>query len=184
MSGSSLQTRSWWSWSQVPCPSQPAVVQALSSVSVHGVLSGTRTWVCTQVPVSPVASQPADVQALLSVSAHGVLAATGTQSPVAELHWPVLHWSVVHVFATWLWSQVPCPLQPAVVQALLSVSGQGVLLGTRTWVCTHVPVSPVASQPADVQALLSVSAHGVLAATGTQRPAPELPWPVLRWSVG
>jgi len=37
---SGAQVFTWWLWLQTPWPSQPAVVQALPSVSAHGVLSG------------------------------------------------------------------------------------------------------------------------------------------------
>src|SRR5205823_5902095 len=40
----------------------------------------------------------------------------------------------------WLWSHVPCPLQPAVVHALLSLSAHGVLFDANMCVCTHPPL--------------------------------------------
>src|SRR5207249_5238405 len=39
----------------------------------------------------------------------------------------------------WLWSHVPCPLQPAVVHALLSLSAHGVLFDANMCVCKHTP---------------------------------------------
>src|SRR2546429_7963997 len=66
----------------------------------------------------------------------------------------------------WFWSHPPCPLQPAVVHALLSLSAHGVLFGANTCVCTHTPSSglaPLTSQPAVVHVLPSLSVHGVLA---------------------
>src|SRR5437667_12170236 len=78
-----------------------------------------------------LASQPAVVQALLSLSVHGVLT-LGVHSPVVGsqglLHSPVGQ-------AVWLWTctQMPCfgslgsASQPAVVQALLSLSVHGSL---------------------------------------------------------
>ena len=65
----------------------------------------------------------------------------------------------------WFWSQTPWPLQPAVVQALPSVSAQGVLSLANMCVCTHTPrLGSVAliSQPASVHSLLSESVQAVL----------------------
>src|SRR5437867_11340341 len=65
----------------------------------------------------------------------------------------------------WFWSHTPAPLQPAVVQALLSLSGHGVLSVANVCVCTHTPSSALVgltSQPASVHTLPSVSVHGVL----------------------
>jgi len=65
----------------------------------------------------------------------------------------------------WFWSHTPCPLQPAVVHALPSVSAQGVLFSANMCVCTHTPSSGLpglSSQPAVVHVLPSVSVHGVL----------------------
>src|SRR5437762_1164543 len=63
-----------WFWSQPPCPSQPAVVHALPSLSAHGVLFSANRCVCTHTPRPVLSSQPAVVHVLPSVSAHGVLA--------------------------------------------------------------------------------------------------------------
>src|SRR5437667_1450818 len=89
-------THRMWFWSHPPLPSQPAVVQALLSVSGQGVLSGT--FGKSQFPVCglPVGG------------------------PVQGLA------SSVQVFTMWFWSQpsvtlppvASVPLQPAVVQAL------------------------------------------------------------------
>src|SRR5206468_10190549 len=73
--------------------------------------------------------------ASLSVSGQGVLAGTfgKSQVPVCGLQvgGPVQGLaSSVQVFTMWFWSHPPLPSQPAVVQASLSVSGQGVLAGT------------------------------------------------------
>src|SRR5689334_9337422 len=111
-------------WTQLPA-SQPAVVQALLSLSGQGVLSGTLPCVCEQMPWLASfgsASQPAVLQSVGVVSVQGVLAARGTQRPVAGSHVPVLHWSCVQVLETCVWTQLPAS-QPAVVQALLSLSG-------------------------------------------------------------
>src|SRR5438128_6931392 len=65
----------------------------------------------------------------------------------------------------WFWSQTPAPLQPAVVQASPSPSGQGVLSVANVCVCTHTPSSAfvgLISQPAIVHTLPSESVHGVL----------------------
>jgi hypothetical protein len=59
-----------WVWLHVPRPSHPAVVHESASVSVHGVLSGTRTCVWLHVPWP---SQPAVVHSFPSVSGQGVL---------------------------------------------------------------------------------------------------------------
>src|SRR5439155_10958371 len=70
-----------------------------------------------------------------------------------------------HVLVTWFWSHTPAPLQPAVVQALLSLSGHGVLSVANVCVCTHTPSSALLgliSQPAIVHTLPSESVHGVL----------------------
>jgi hypothetical protein len=80
-------------------PSHPAVVQALPSLSVHGVLSGFGG--CSHVPVC------------------GLHGGSAVHSFV----------SGGHVFTRWFWSQTPCPSQPAVVHLLLSVSVHGVLSG-------------------------------------------------------
>src|SRR5207249_6424744 len=118
-----------WFWSHTPWPLQPAVVQALLSLSGQGVLSLANVCVCTHTPSSALVgliSQPAIVQLLLSVSVHGVL--------VFGVHWPLvvsqppLHSSAPgHVLVAWLWSHTPWPLQPAVVHALPSLSGHGML---------------------------------------------------------
>src|SRR2546430_9411510 len=74
----------------------------------------------------------------------------------------------------WFWSHVPAPLQPAVVQALPSLSGHGVLSVANVCVCTHTPRSALvglASQPASVHTLPSVSVHGWLA-RGVPSPLP------------
>src|SRR5437870_5388172 len=82
-----------------------------------------------------------------------------------------------------VWSHTPCPLQPAVVQASLSVSGHGVLFEANMCDCTHTPSSgfvPLISHPAVVHPLPSVSVHGVLACCGVHVPAvwsqPRLHW--------
>src|SRR5438034_492357 len=65
----------------------------------------------------------------------------------------------------WFWSHVPCPLHPAVVHALPSLSAHGVLFDANMCVCTHTPSSELVvltSQPAVVHVLPSVSVHGVL----------------------
>src|SRR5438552_11006179 len=166
-----------WFWSHVPAPLQPAVVQALPSLSGHGVLSVADVWVCTHTPRSALVgliSQPAIVHTLPSVSAHGVLV-FGVHLPVVVSQ-PPLHSSAPgHVLVMWFWSQTPAPLQPAVVQALPSLSGQGVLSVANVCVCTHTPLVGsvgLASQPAIVHTLLSLSVHGWLVfGVPTQVPA-------------
>ena len=74
-------------------------MQALPSVSVHGVLSGFGG--CSHVPVC------------------GLHGGSSVHSFV----------SGGHVFTRWLWSQTPRPSHPAVVQALPSLSVHGVLSG-------------------------------------------------------
>src|SRR5438105_1651275 len=74
--------------------------------------------------------------------------------------------SLVDWMPLWLWSHAPCPLQPAVVHALPSLSAHGVLFDANMCVCTHTPSSglvPLTSQPAVVHVFPSVSVHGVLA---------------------
>src|SRR5438094_427162 len=163
-------------WTQLPA-SQPAVVQASLSVSGQGVLSLASMCVCTHTPRSALfglISQPAIVHTLPSVSVHGVL--------VFGVHWPLvvsqppLHSSAAgHVLVMWFWSHVPAPLQPAVVQALPSLSVHGVLLVANVCVCTHTPLVGsvgLASQPASVHTLPSVSVHGWLVrGVPTQVPA-------------
>src|SRR5438093_10249613 len=97
--------------------------------------------VCTHTPRSALLgliSQPAIVHTLPSVSVHGVL--------VFGVHWPLvvsqppLHLSSAgHVLLTCFWSHTPAPLQPAVVQALPSLSGQGMLSVANVSVRTHTP---------------------------------------------
>src|SRR5439155_3144755 len=160
-------TQMMWFWSQLRLVSQPAVVQLLASVSGHGVLSGrfgnshipvcglhaggpvhglvssgqlVTMWSWSQLPLP---SQPGVVQRLLSESGHGVLSGTfgKSQLPVCGLQTggPVQGLvSSVQVLTMWFWSQLPIPSHPAVVQALLSASGQGVL--SCLGVSTHIPV--------------------------------------------
>src|SRR5207253_553458 len=153
-----------WFWSHTPAPLQPAVVQALLSLSGHGVLSVANVCVCTHTPSSALVgltSQPASVHTLPSESVHGVL--------VFGVHWslvvsqPPLHSSPSGpLFRSWFWSHTPAPLQPAVVQALLSLSGHGVLSVANVCACTHTPAVGsvgLASQPASVHTLPSESVH-------------------------
>src|SRR5438094_4669830 len=123
--------------------------------------------VCTHTPRSALfglISQPAIVHTLPSVSVHGVLT-FGVHLPLVVSQ-PPLHSSAPgHVLLAWFWSHTPAPLQPAVVHALPSVSGQGTLSCSNMWFCTHTPSSGLvglSSQPAIVQMLPSVSVHGVL----------------------
>src|SRR2546422_249505 len=86
----------------------------------------------------------------------------------------------------WFWSHVPAPLQPAVVQALLSLSGHGVLSVANVCVCTHTPSSALLgliSQPASVHTLPSESVHGALA-FGVPRPLPASQPPLRRTRAG
>ena len=156
-----------WFWSHTPCPLQPAVVHALPSLSAHGVLFDANRCVCTHTPSSALVvltSQPAVVHVLPSVSVHGVLAC-GVHSPLVVSQ-PPLHSSAGgQTLLLWFWSHTPCPSQPAVVHALLSLSAHGVLFDANRCVCTHTPSSALVvltSQPAVVQVLPSLSVHGVL----------------------
>src|SRR5436189_185147 len=128
--------------------------------------------VCTHTPSSglaPLTSQPAVVHVLPSVSVHGVLVC-GVHSPLVVSQ-PLLHSSVPgQTLLLWLWSHTPCPLQPAVVHALLSVSAHGVLFDANMCVCTHTPRPALRSQPAVVHVFPSVSPHGVLACCGVHVP--------------
>src|SRR5213594_2505494 len=161
------QTLLPWFWSHTPCPLQPAVVHALLSLSAHGVLFDANRCVCTHTPSSgfvPLTSQPAVVHVLPSESVHGVLVC-GVHCPLVVSQ-PWLHSSAGgQTLLLWFWSHTPCPLHPAVVHALPSVSVQGVLFDANMCVCTHTPRSglvPSISHPAVVHTLPSVSVHGVL----------------------
>src|SRR5437764_14943899 len=58
------QTLLLWFWSHTPCPSHPAVVHALPSLSAHGVLFAANMCVCTHTPTPafrPLTSQPPDI---------------------------------------------------------------------------------------------------------------------------
>src|SRR3989440_8186798 len=128
-----------WFWSHVPAPLQPAVVQALLSLSGHGVLSVANVWLCTHTPSSALVgliSHPAVVHTLPSVSVHGVLT-FGVHCPLVVSQ-PPLHSSAgAQTLVLWFWSHTPCPLQPAVVHALPSLSAHGVLFEANMCVCTH-----------------------------------------------
>src|SRR5206468_4080785 len=170
------QTLLLWFWSHTPCPSQPAVVHALLSLSAHGVLFSANMCVCTHTPSSALVvliSQPAVVHVLPSVSVERVLA-RGMVGP-RVVSQPLLHSSAVgQTLLLWFWSHTPCPSQPAAVHALPSLSAHGVLFSANRCVCTHTPtldataagfVTPaisLSSHPAVVHVLPSVSAHGVL----------------------
>src|SRR6266852_4421009 len=152
-----------------------------------------------------LASHPAVVQLLPSVSAQGVLASgVVVQAPVVVLHTLLVQVSPVQVCCWCVWTHTPtvglpgAASQPAVVQALPSVSAQGWLVSGAVsqapvvvlqtllvqaspvqvwvwWVCTQMPWVASAgssSQPAVVQLLLSVSGHGVLTWTGVNTHAP------------
>src|SRR5207247_1680625 len=165
-----------WFWSRTPCPSQPAVVHALLSLSAHGVLFDANRCVCTHTPSSALVvltSQPAVVHVLPSVSVHGVLAC-GVHCPLVVSQ-PWLHSSAGgQTLLPWFWSHTPCPSHPAAVYALSSLSAHVVLFSANRCVCTHTPtldataagfVTPgisLSSHPAVVHVLPSVSAHGVL----------------------
>src|SRR5437764_1110345 len=140
--------------------------------------------VCTHTPSSALVvltSQPAVVHVLPSVSVHGVLVC-GVHFPLVVSQ-PLLHSSAPgQTLLLWFWSHTPCPLQPAVVHALPSLSAHGVLFSANMCVCTHTPSSalvPLISQPAVVHVLPSVSVHGVLASAAHHvlvvSPPPLLP---------
>src|SRR2546428_196505 len=114
--------------------------------------------VCTHTPSSSSdgrAWQPAGVLVLPSVSAHGVLVCGVHFALVVSQ--PLLHSSARgQTLLLWFWSHTPCPLQPAVVHALLSLSAHGVLFDANRCVCTHNPSSElvvVVLQPAVVHVL-------------------------------
>src|SRR5207245_1302466 len=100
--------------------------------------------------------------------------ATGVHRPTtghaaAAAQPPVGSAASAQTLVLWVWSHPPCPLQPAVVHALPSVSAHGVLFDANMCVCTHTPRSALValpSQPAVVHVLPSVSVHGVLASGG------------------
>src|SRR5205823_14452710 len=137
---------------------QPAVVHALLSVSAHGVLFDANMCVCTHTPCSelaPLISHPAVVHTLPSVSVQGVLV-FGVHFPLVVSQ-PPLHSSAGgQTLLPWFWSHTPCPLHPAVVHALPSLSAHGVLFDAnmcefgrascRGWV-------PLCSPPAVVRGL-------------------------------
>src|SRR5205823_8272120 len=138
------------------------------SLSAHGVLVDARSCVVTHAPTVgflPLTSQPAVVHVLPSVSAHGVLVC-GVHFPLVVSQ-PLLHSSAPgQTLLLWFWSHTPCPLQPAVVHALPSLSAHGVLFDANMCVCTHTPTSAfvvLTSQPAVVHVLPSQSVHGLLA---------------------
>src|SRR5204862_41328 len=85
--------------------SQPAIVQALPSVSVHGALSVSNVCFCAHTPSSALVgltSQPAIVHTLPSESVHGVLV-FGVHCPLVVSQ-PPLHSSTPgHVLVTWFW---------------------------------------------------------------------------------
>src|SRR5438876_1087528 len=117
--------------------------------------------VCTHTPSSALVgliSQPAVVHVLPSESVHGVLV-FGVHFPVVVSQTPLHSSAGGHVLLMWFWSHTPCPLHPAVVHALPSLSGHAGLFGANTLFCSHPPC-PL--QPAVVHGLLSVSAHPVL----------------------
>src|SRR5712691_3519879 len=141
--------------------------------------------VCTHTPSSglvALTSQPAVVHVLPSLSVHGVLAC-GVHCPLVVSQ-PLLHSSAGgQTLELWFWSHTPCPLQPAVVHALPSVSAHGVLFSANRCVCTHTPtLDAFSSQPAVVHVLPSLSVHGVLACCGVHVP---VVWsqPRLHWSI-
>src|SRR5437762_1374374 len=119
--------------------------------------------VCTHTPTAgsvPLISHPAVVHTLPSVSVHGVRV-FGVHCPVVVSQ-PLLHSSAGgQTLLLWFWSHTPCPLQPAVVHALPSVSAHGVLFSANRCVCTHTPRPALSSHPAVVHVLPSVSPHGV-----------------------
>src|SRR5437773_7952166 len=106
--------------------------------------------VCTHTPSSALVvliSQPAVVHVLPSVSVHGVLAC-GVHSPLVVSQ-PLLHSSAGgQTLLLWFWSHTPCPLHPAVVHALPSLSAHGVLFYANMCVCTHTPSSEFVVLPA------------------------------------
>src|SRR5437764_4279034 len=102
--------------------------------------------VCTHTPSSELVvliSQPAVVHVLPSVSVHGVLAC-GVHSPLVVSQQPLHSSAGGQTLLLWFWSHTPCPSQPAVVHALLSLSAHGVLFDANRCVCTHTPRSDVA----------------------------------------
>src|SRR5207244_7146444 len=94
--------------------------------------------VCTHTPSSGLVgliSQPAVVHVLPSVSVHGVLV-FGVHCPLVVSHTPLHSSAGGQTLVLWFWSHTPCPLQPAVVHALPSVSADGVLFSVKLCFCT------------------------------------------------
>src|SRR5437764_8040077 len=116
--------------------------------------------VCTHTPSSGLVvltSQPAVVHVLPSVSAHGVLVC-GVHFPLVVSQ-PLLHSSAPgQTLLPWFWSHTPCPLQPAVVHALLSLSAHGVLFAANRCVCTHTS-RPALAVPGFVTAVVHLFPH-------------------------
>src|SRR5207237_1098074 len=143
------QTLLPWFWSHTPCPLQPAVVHALPSLSAHGVLFAANRCVCTHTPSPALISLPEHATAahgVPSASVAGVLAC-GVHTPLV-LAQPPLHSSAGgQTLALWFWSHTPCPLHPAVVHALPSLSAHGVLFSANRCVCTHTPRPALSSHP-------------------------------------
>src|SRR5205823_6505534 len=131
------------------------------------VLSLANMCVCTHTPSSELVgltSQPASVHTLPSVSPHGVLT-FGVHCPLVASQ-PPLHSSTPgHVLLTWFWSHTPAPLQPAVVHALPSLSGHGMLSYSDMCICPHTPRSGLVGRPSQPASLLpypSLFRSGVL----------------------
>src|SRR6266436_1638972 len=113
--------------------------------------------VCTHTPSSGLVgliSHPAVVHVLPSVSVHGVLV-FGVHFPLVVSHTPLHSSAGGQTLALWFWSHTPCPLQPAVVHRLPSVSAHGVLFDANRWLWSQTPC-PL--HPAVVHVLPSVSA--------------------------
>src|SRR5207302_9240850 len=128
---------------------------------------------CTHPPSAgsvPLISHPAVVHTLPSVSVHGVLT-FGVHCPLVVSQ-PPLHSSAgAQTLVLWFWSHTPCPLQPAVVHALPSLSAHGVLFDANRCVCTHTPSSGLValiSQPTSVQLSSELQARDKLVC-GVQR---------------
>src|SRR5882724_1653186 len=100
--------------------------------------------VCTHTPSSGLvglSSQPAVVHVLPSLSVHGVLV-FGVHFPLVVSHTPLHSSAAGQTLLLWFWSHTPCPLHPAVVHALPSLSVHGVLFSAvhSPLVVSHTPL--------------------------------------------
>src|SRR5207302_2616206 len=113
------------------------------SVSAHGVLFDANMCFCTHKPAYEfvaLLSFSGVVFVSPSLSVHGVLV-FGVHFPLVVSHTPLHSSAAGQTLALWFWSHTPCPLHPAVVHRLPSVSAHGVLFDANRCVGTHTPRS-------------------------------------------